>query len=165
MKKIIPIIIVAIFFISSVIVFAFYYYFFLEPITKEESGIIKYSNLLTIENQTNTELYIVLNHQFSQDEINTAVAKNEFILVNEYYSKDTIILGGLNNYNNNEVFEFSGIKDKPEILPNNFSLTILDSLKHIIKQWNNQNFKNDIKLNYNERNIKISRKNGDFIIK
>jgi hypothetical protein len=165
MRKNITLIIFLFFLILASCIYYFYYSFFLKPITKEEAGIIEYSSLLSIENNTKSKMYIVLNYNFSKDEINDSQKKNRYIVANDYFSKDTIILGGINDYSNNEIFKFSGIEGKPEILPNNFSLSILDSSKRVLKHWDKIKLNESLKLNYNRRTIRITNKNGNFIIK
>ncbi|EJL61995.1 hypothetical protein [Flavobacterium sp. CF136] len=78
------------------------------------------------------------------------------IETNDYLSKDTIALGGVNDYINHQNFELSGILEKLQVLPENFSLKILDSSKHVLKFWDKVNFNKDFKLKNNQRILKIT---------
>lgn len=161
-KKTKQILIICLLFVI-LIIYSLYYSFFIKPITKEEAGIIEYSSLLIIENKTNSKMYAVLNYNFSKEEIINIKKKNKYILANNYLSKDTIAIGALNDYSNIEIFKFSGIKDKPECLPTNFSLTLLDSLNQELKKWDKVEFKKDFKLNYDERIIKITKYDNNIV--
>ncbi|MBF4516840.1 hypothetical protein IRZ71_10810 [Flavobacterium sp. ANB] len=163
MKKKIILAVVSIVILAILIFFVFYYSFFIKPITKEEAGINEYVSLLIIENNTKSKLYIILNHNFSNSE--TQKFQNyTYVKTNNYSSIDTVSLGGINDYSNYENFELSGIREKPQVLPENFSLKILDSSKHILKFWDKVNFEKDFKIKNNQRTLTITNKNNDIVI-
>ncbi|EJL61996.1 hypothetical protein PMI10_03088 [Flavobacterium sp. CF136] len=53
---------------SNTCFFVFYYSFFIKLITKEEAGINEYASLLSIENNTKSKIYLILNFNFSNIE-------------------------------------------------------------------------------------------------
>ncbi|MFK7000666.1 hypothetical protein [Flavobacterium oreochromis] len=164
MKKIYIITIFSIIALGSVLFFIFYYSFFLKPITKEEAGINEYASLLSIENNTESNIYIILNFSFSNNEIQE-LKKYKYLETNNYFLKDTIELGGIKSYSNHLDFELSGILEKPQLLPQEFNLKILDSTKHILKSWDKVNFEKDFKFEKNKREITITKQSNNIIIR
>lgn len=147
----------------SFLFFIFYYNFFIKSISKEEAGINKYASLLTVQNKTTSKLYIVLKFNFSKNEIQKF--KNyRYIEANDYSIQDTVQIGGISDYTNFENFEFSGIVEKPQIIPRDFCLKILDSSKQVLKYWDKINFEKDFKLKNNERTITIINDQNTIIV-
>lgn len=147
-----------------VLFFIFYYSFFLKPITKEEAGINEYASILSIENNTESKVYIILNFNFSNNEIQK-LKTYTYVETNNYLLKDTIELGGIKSYNNHENLDLSGILEKPQLLPGKFYLKILDSSKHVLKFWDKVNFEKDFKFEKNQRVITIINNNKNITIR
>lgn len=157
MKKIIKVLSLTFFLILSIIFCVLYYDFFRRSRTLNEENIFPNAISLTIENKTPEEVYIVVNHFYTPNEISLN-DKNNYIET-YYYSNDTIEIRETGKYSDNVNLVLSSFIGDVKILPNDFRLIFLDRNKKEIYTFDKNNF--FLKFNFNTSEWKIIIKKYD----
>jgi hypothetical protein len=160
MKKLILKILILLSTFCIILLCSFYYEFFLKPPRDAEFN--DYSTTLNITNNTRTRKYVVLNHDFSENEIKKYQKESRYLSEYSFFLTDTILLVKKGDFPDNTKLPLSGFFGKPDILPEDFSLSILDSTKKVIKKYDGKVFLKEFKFYGDECVIEINC-NGDVI--